>query len=341
MTKFFLKNSHCDLDLNPITLKRELVRGIVIFNICVKLYRNWIINAVARAMPKGEHTNERTYLRTYVLTYILTGQTLYPLHKFVARGDNKVSGSQSEIESDISDLSLSESMETATTVTTTDEPGPEVENVSTYVTLSDTHWQKISDLMQASFQPQMVQIIQESFKSQVSDLVSSFVQGVLQGLQTKVATFENENADLKNRVTSLETALDNAEQYSRRNCFKISGVPDTTELSTDDYVCNLARAIDVDLTIDDIDRSHRLSKPHTGADQRAKPRDIIVKFISYRKRASFYKACILTKSRGFQCVFVNERLTRDVPFIPYLYLTDGNQTKNTYNVLRRLQNDIN
>ena len=29
------------------------------------------------------HTNERTY----VLTYIRTGQTLYPLHNFVVRGD--------------------------------------------------------------------------------------------------------------------------------------------------------------------------------------------------------------------------------------------------------------
>ena len=67
-------------------LKRELVRGIVISNTCVKLYRNWIINEVARA---GEHTNERTYVRTYVLTYIRTGQTLYPLHNFVVRGDNK------------------------------------------------------------------------------------------------------------------------------------------------------------------------------------------------------------------------------------------------------------
>ena len=66
-------------------LKRELVRGIVISNTCVKLYRNWIINEVARA---GEHTNERTY----VLTYIRTGQTLYPLHNFVVRGDNKLPG---------------------------------------------------------------------------------------------------------------------------------------------------------------------------------------------------------------------------------------------------------
>ena len=48
-------------------LKRELVRGIVISNTCVKLYRNWIINEVARA---GEHTNERTYIRTYSHTYV-------------------------------------------------------------------------------------------------------------------------------------------------------------------------------------------------------------------------------------------------------------------------------
>ena len=44
-------------------LKNKLVRGIVISNTCVKLYRNWIINEVARA---GEHTNERTYSHTYV-----------------------------------------------------------------------------------------------------------------------------------------------------------------------------------------------------------------------------------------------------------------------------------
>ena len=55
----------------------------------MKLYRNWIINEVARA---GEHTNERTYVRTYVLTYIRTGQTLYPLHNFVVRGDNNTLG---------------------------------------------------------------------------------------------------------------------------------------------------------------------------------------------------------------------------------------------------------
>ena len=84
MTKIS-KKSHCDLYLDLIMLKRELVRGIVISNTCVKLYRNWLINEVTRAMTKGEHTNKRTNVRTYVHTY---GTDLYLLHNFVVRGDN-------------------------------------------------------------------------------------------------------------------------------------------------------------------------------------------------------------------------------------------------------------
>ena len=49
----------------------------------MKLYRNWIINKVARA---GEHTNERTY----ELTYIRTGQTLYPSTTLLCEGIIKV-----------------------------------------------------------------------------------------------------------------------------------------------------------------------------------------------------------------------------------------------------------
>ena len=47
-------------------LKLELVQHIV------------IINEVARVMTKGEYT------------YVHMGQTLYPLHNFVVRGDNKL-----------------------------------------------------------------------------------------------------------------------------------------------------------------------------------------------------------------------------------------------------------
>ena len=40
-------------------------------------------------MRSLEQVNIRTNVRTYVLTYIRMGQTLYPLHNFVVRGDNR------------------------------------------------------------------------------------------------------------------------------------------------------------------------------------------------------------------------------------------------------------
>ena len=40
-------------------------------------------------MRSLERVNIRNNVRTYVLTYIRTRQTLYPLHNFVVRGDNK------------------------------------------------------------------------------------------------------------------------------------------------------------------------------------------------------------------------------------------------------------
>ena len=42
-------------------------------------------------MKALERVNIRTNVRMYVLTYISTGQTLYPLHNFVVRGDNYIS----------------------------------------------------------------------------------------------------------------------------------------------------------------------------------------------------------------------------------------------------------
>ena len=39
-------------------------------------------------MRSLERVNIRTNVRSYVLTYIRMGQTLYPLHNFVVRGDN-------------------------------------------------------------------------------------------------------------------------------------------------------------------------------------------------------------------------------------------------------------
>ena len=48
-------------------------------------------------MRSLEQVNIRTNIRTYVLTYIRTGQTLYPLHNFVVRGDNNYKAARNTV----------------------------------------------------------------------------------------------------------------------------------------------------------------------------------------------------------------------------------------------------
>lgn len=216
---------------------------------------------------------------------------------------NRVS-SDSIAESDISELSLSETM--ATYMASTEAPAG-LSDTAAHFTFEETHLQKIASLMKESFQPQVAQILQDSVQQSVTALVNSIVTGVLAGLNVKIASLQDENKQLRQRVQKLEEAADSAEQYSRRNCLRITGAPEADNEDTDDFVVNLARNIDVELCLQDIDRSHRLGRLQ---EDTTKPRDIIVKFATYRMRAKFYKARVLTKDRGFRGVFVNEHLTK-------------------------------
>ena len=86
-----------------------------------------------------------------------------------------------------------------------------------------------------TFQPRLAQQIQESFKFQVSDLVKSIVEVVLEGLQT----LKSGNAEFRLKIQRLKATTELTEQYSRLNCPRISGVPNIADENTDDYIMRL------------------------------------------------------------------------------------------------------
>ena len=67
----------------------------------------------------------------------------------------------------------------------------------------------------------------------------------------------------------------------------------------------MCKDIGVTLTESDIDRSHRVGKPSG-----PKPRQIIVKFTSYRSRQQVYKARSRLKASDYKNVYINEDLTK-------------------------------
>ena len=134
----------------------------------------------------------------------------------------------------------------------------------------------------------------------------------------------DEVRNLEQRVTSLETAnkalrddSDAQEQYSRRNCLLVHGIPEDQKSTTEAVLSVCNDKLGLKLTSSDIDRSHRLGyrsdKPTasaaTGAGRSTpdKPRPIIVKLKDYETRRSIFSA--KRKLKGTRWV-VTENLTK-------------------------------
>ena len=97
------------------------------------------------------------------------------------------------------------------------------------------------------------------------------------------------NSELETRLSVVEYESDNLEQYSRRNSLRISGIPEEPDENTDQRVIQLAGGLGIDISPNDIDRSHRVGKleldrGRTGRGPlktKRRKRDILVKFARY------------------------------------------------------------
>lgn len=170
---------------------------------------------------------------------------------------------------------------------------------ATNLALDDTAVQSIADALR------------DTVISRISDtmtvMVEAIVKGVIAGLSTRIGKLESENELLKARVYALEGMADTAEQYSRRNCLRVAGVPESPGENTDDIIIGLCKDMGTSVSLPEIDRTHRVGKPDPSG---KKPRAIIVKFATYRARQTVYKKRTTLRQCGHGGVFLNEDLTR-------------------------------
>ncbi|EDO29108.1 predicted protein [Nematostella vectensis] len=98
-------------------------------------------------------------------------------------------------------------------------------------------------------------------------------------------------------LNTTKKSLDDIEQYSRRDCLEIKGVPVTPTENTNDVVKKVGEHMKVEILEEDISTSHRLPAPRPNPNQRpAKPgvhvnmptASIIVKFARRDVRDRFY-----------------------------------------------------
>ena len=136
----------------------------------------------------------------------------------------------------------------------------------------------VMQAIEAKFQELFTRIDEQA--GQILDL-----QHKVESSQRDLGTLRSNAEKDRHLIAKLQADLNNQEQYSRRNCLRIFGVPETDKESTDDIVCQIAnRNLGVDLRRDDIDRSHRVQRRSPASSESSKPRAIIVKMTSYRHR---------------------------------------------------------
>ena len=82
----------------------------------------------------------------------------------------------------------------------------------------------------------------------------------LQAKEREIRVLKDLSIKQSDAINNLQIAVNEAEQYSRRNCLKFFGVAEHDGEDTDEVVCTIAKEkLGVELSKHDIDRSHRVA----------------------------------------------------------------------------------
>ena len=120
-----------------------------------------------------------------------------------------------------------------------------------------------------------------------------------------VTAMENRLGDLRTDNLAFADEVDDLEQY---NWLLLHGMPESDEDSNEAVISVCNGKLELNISADDIDRSHRLvSSRHSNDDNNTRPRPIIVKFRSYETRRRVFSA--RRKLKGSKVV-VTENLTK-------------------------------
>ena len=128
--------------------------------------------------------------------------------------------------------------------------------------------------------------------------------------KTEVGNVRSENARLKQAINLSIYSHDDLDQSNRRENIRIYGAPESSSKKDDgeDVLHQITNELAIELEDWDIQRCHRLGKkPNSWA----KPRPIIARFVSFKKRNEFLftKAEIKNKA-NFRDAFITEDLTQ-------------------------------
>lgn len=151
-------------------------------------------------------------------------------------------------------------------------------------------------------------ILNEEVKKIRDDLAAQ-----VKDLKSAVDTLKKENEEKDCVIGTLTNHINSLDQYGRKNNFELVNVEEIEGENIDNIVLKLAKTLDIDLTVNDIEAAHRI--PSRVAHKTSR---IIVQLSSRRKRDQFlekkrfdFNSNVITGGlgqEGLKRVYINENL---------------------------------
>lgn len=150
----------------------------------------------------------------------------------------------------------------------------------------------IKPLVKSSDLKIALQEIKEELMSRIKSLEEKFVEKDRQinEQSRKIEELESNLAISKNTIEKIHIKCDDNEQYSRRQCLRIYGLPLEKKEDMNDKIKGCYESMEIPFNPNDIDRAHRVGKIKEDKVTNKKVQAIIVKFKSWEARKVFYKA---------------------------------------------------
>ena len=129
---------------------------------------------------------------------------------------------------------------------------------------------------------------------------------------------------MKDHIDAMQNTLHDAEQHNRRNSIRLYGVPEAVGENTDRAVIQALNSnLPCSLSPDDIESSHRSGKPRVSGpgsgNKTSKPRPILIKLCSYKKKIEIMKVKRNLKRTGLS---VHEDLTSRIVYNKLIHFVD-------------------
>ena len=147
----------------------------------------------------------------------------------------------------------------------------------------------------------------------ISALQDIFTPIIDRAVSAAVKDKDEEIGRLRQELAEQRRTINDLEQYSRKNCLNISGIPESSGENVVSKVAELGKAVGVEISQSDIDTAHRLGNP-----DKSKTRTVIVKFVRFDKREELYAA-----RKQIRTARVPARSTLTAPVLRGVYITDS------------------